>query len=168
MFFMVYKYFDYFFRLKSFFIRIENFKEEVLLKKKIVYMVDVCFFVYFYVKLFVFLFVIVFFIGFGGLVLYAVSDNSFVEVFWFFWIFVADFGNYVDRVGIGSRIVFVFISVGGMLIFVMMLGFVFDVILEKVDLLRKGKSEVIESNYVLIFGWSDKLVSLCLLFLNFL
>uniref|UniRef100_A0A0D6R041 RCK N-terminal domain-containing protein n=1 Tax=Araucaria cunninghamii TaxID=56994 RepID=A0A0D6R041_ARACU len=47
-----------------------------------------------------------------------------------------------------------------MLIFAMMLGLVSDAISEKVDSLRKGKSEVIESNHILILGWSDKLGSL--------
>ena len=45
-----------------------------------------------------------------------------------------------------------------MLIFAMMLGLVSDAISEKVDSLRKGKSEVIEKNHILILGWSDKLV----------
>jgi hypothetical protein len=40
----------------------------------------------------------------------------------------------------------------------MMLGLVSDAISEKVDSLRKGKSEVIEKNHILILGWSDKLV----------
>ncbi|PKI53052.1 hypothetical protein CRG98_026632 [Punica granatum] len=39
----------------------------------------------------------------------------------------------------------------------MMLGLVSDAISEKVDSLRKGKSEVIERNHILILGWSDKL-----------
>jgi hypothetical protein len=39
-----------------------------------------------------------------------------------------------------------------------------DAISEKVDSLRKGKSEVIERSHILILGWSDKLV----LQLNFL
>ncbi|KAI7991814.1 putative ion channel POLLUX [Camellia lanceoleosa] len=69
-------------------------------------------------------------------------------------------GNHADRVGIGPRIVSVSVSAGGMLIFAMMLGLVSDAISEKVDSLRKGKSEVIESNHILILGWSDKLGSL--------
>ena len=50
------------------------------------------------------------------------------------------------------------ISSGGMLIFAMMLGLICDAISEKVDSLRKGKSEVIERDHILILGWSDKLV----------
>ncbi|GAB2214790.1 hypothetical protein Drorol1_Dr00019153 [Drosera rotundifolia] len=38
-----------------------------------------------------------------------------------------------------------------------MLGIVFYGISEKMDSLRKGKSEIIESNHILILGWSNKL-----------
>ncbi|GFY94702.1 hypothetical protein Acr_10g0000870 [Actinidia rufa] len=97
---------------------------------------------------------------FGGLALYAVTDSSFTEALWQSWTFVADSGNHADIVGSRPRIVSVSISSGGMLIFAMMLGLVSDAISEKVDSLRKGKSEVIESNHILILGWSDKLGSL--------
>ncbi|KAL8520042.1 hypothetical protein ACS0TY_010829 [Phlomoides rotata] len=123
-------------------------------------MVDVCFSCYPYAKLLAFLFSTMFLIGFGGLALYAVSDISFAEALWLSWTFVADSGNYADRVGTEPRIVSVSISSGGMLIFAMMLGLVSDAISEKVDSLRKGKNEVNERNHILILGWSDKLGSL--------
>ncbi|XP_010681890.2 probable ion channel SYM8 isoform X3 [Beta vulgaris subsp. vulgaris] len=159
--FLVYKYLDYLPRLlKSLSKRTENYKEEVPPKKIFAYMVDVCFSFYPYAKLLALLFATIFLIGFGGLALYAVSDNSLAEALWLSWTFVADSGNHADRVGVGPRIVSVSISAGGMLIFAMMLGLISDAISEKVDSLRKGKSEVIESNHVLILGWSDKLGSL--------
>lgn len=158
--FLVYKYLDYVPRLKCLSKSTENYREEVPVKKKIAFMVDVCFSVYPYAKLLALLFATVFLIGFGGLALYAVSDISLAEALWLSWTFVADSGNHADRVGTGPRIVSVSISAGGMLIFAMMLGLVSDAISEKVDSLRKGKSEVIESNHVLILGWSDKLGSL--------
>ncbi|KAG8368837.1 hypothetical protein BUALT_Bualt15G0088300 [Buddleja alternifolia] len=158
--FMLYKYLDYLPRIKNLSKRKKDRKEEVPLKKRIAYMVDVCFSVYPYAKLLALLFATLFLIGFGGLALYAVSDGSFTEALWLSWTFVADSGNHADRVGTGPRIVSVSISAGGMLIFAMMLGLVSDAISEKVDSLRKGKSEVIESNHILILGWSDKLGSL--------
>ncbi|KAL2254303.1 UNVERIFIED_CONTAM: putative ion channel SYM8 [Sesamum indicum] len=158
--FLLYKYVDYLPRIKNLSKRMKDSKEEVPLKKRIAYMVDVCFSVYPYAKLLALLFATLFLIGFGGLALYAVSDGSFTEALWLSWTFVADSGNHADRVGTGPRIVSVSISSGGMLIFAMMLGLVSDAISEKVDSLRKGKSEVIESNHILILGWSDKLGSL--------
>ncbi|KAJ6928038.1 hypothetical protein NC651_011904 [Populus alba x Populus x berolinensis] len=158
--FVLYKYLDYFPQIKTLSKRTMNNKEEAPLKKRIAYMVDVCFSVYPYAKLLALLVATIFLIGFGGLALYAVSDGSLAEALWLSWTFVADSGNHADRVGTGPRIVSVSISSGGMLIFCMMLGLVSDAISEKVDSLRKGKSEVIEKNHTLILGWSDKLGSL--------
>lgn len=158
--FVLYKFLDYLPRIKNLSKSSKDNKEEVPLKKRIAYMVDVCFSVYPYAKLLALLFATIFLIGFGGLALYGVSDGSFAEALWLSWSFVADSGNHADRVGTGPRIVSVSISSGGMLIFAMMLGLVSDAISEKVDSLRKGKSEVIESNHILILGWSDKLGSL--------
>lgn len=158
--FVLYKYLDYLPQIKYISRKPKPNKEEVPLKKRIAYMVDVCFSVYPSAKLLALLFATIFLIGFGGLALYAVSDGSLAEALWLSWTFVADSGNHADSVGTGSRIVSVSISSGGMLIFAMMLGLVSDAISEKVDSLRKGKSEVIEKNHILILGWSDKLGSL--------
>uniref|UniRef100_A0A2P2KUA2 Ion channel DMI1 n=1 Tax=Rhizophora mucronata TaxID=61149 RepID=A0A2P2KUA2_RHIMU len=158
--FIFYKFLDYLPQMKTLKKGANENKEEVPLKKRIAYMVDVCFSIYPYAKLLALLFATVFLIGLGGLALYAVSDSSLAEALWLSWTFVADSGNHADRVGTWPRIVSVSISSGGMLIFAMMLGLVSDAITEKVDSLRKGKSEVIEKNHVLILGWSDKLGSL--------
>ncbi|GMI74380.1 hypothetical protein like AT5G49960 [Hibiscus trionum] len=158
--FVLYKCLDYLPQVKIISKRTKPNKEEVPLKKRIAYMVDVCFSVYPYAKLLALLFATTFLIAFGGLALYAVTDGSLTEALWLSWTFVADSGNHADSVGIGPRIVSVSISSGGMLIFAMMLGLVSDAISEKVDSLRKGKSEVIEKNHMLILGWSDKLGSL--------
>nr|GMC78603.1 ion channel DMI1 isoform X1 [Ipomoea batatas]GMC89752.1 ion channel DMI1 isoform X1 [Ipomoea batatas] len=158
--FMLYKYLGYFSRIMNLSRRTKVNKEGVPLKKRIAYTVDVCFSIYPYAKLLALLFATLFLIGYGGLALYAVSDKNFTESLWLSWTFVADSGNHADMAGIGPRIVSVLISSGGMLIFAMMLGLVSDAISEKVDSLRKGKSEVIESNHILILGWSDKLGSL--------
>ncbi|XP_019171657.1 PREDICTED: probable ion channel SYM8 isoform X2 [Ipomoea nil] len=158
--FVLYKYVAYFSRIMNLSRRTKVNKEEVPLKKRIAYTVDVCFSIYPYAKLLALLFATLFLIGYGGLALYAVSDKNFTESLWLSWTFVADSGNHADMAGIGPRIVSVLISSGGMLIFAMMLGLVSDAISEKVDSLRKGKSEVIENNHILILGWSDKLGSL--------
>lgn len=158
--FALYKYLDYLPRIIDLLKRKYTKNEEVPLKKRIAYMVDVCFSVYPYAKLLALLFSTLFLIGYGGLALYAVGDGRFTEAIWLSWSFIADSGNHADMVGAGPRMVSVLISSGGMLIFAMMLGLVSDAISEKVDSLRKGKSEVIESNHILVLGWSDKLGSL--------
>lgn len=158
--FLLYKYLDYLPKIKYLSKRTKPDTEEVPLKKRIAYTVDVCFSLYSCAKLLALLFSTIFLIGFGGLALYAVSDGSLAEALWRAWTFVADSGNHADTVGLGPRIVSVSITSGGMLIFAMMLGLVSDAISEKVDSLRKGRSEVIEKNHILILGWSDKLGSL--------
>lgn len=158
--FVLYKYLDYLPQIINFLRRTESNKEDVPLKKRVAYMVDVFFSIYPYAKLLALLCATFFLIAFGGLALYAVTGGSMAEALWHSWTYVADAGNHAETEGTGQRIVSVSISAGGMLIFAMMLGLVSDAISEKVDSLRKGKSEVIERNHVLILGWSDKLGSL--------
>ncbi|GMY32832.1 Ion channel CASTOR [Fagus crenata] len=95
-----------------------------------------------------------------GLALYGVTDGSLAECLWLSWTYIADSGNHAGSEGIGWKLVSVSISFGGMLIFAMMLGIVSDAISEKLDSLRKGRSEVVEQNHTLILGWSHKLGSL--------
>lgn len=158
--FIFYRFLDYIPRVKKLSRKMNDDKEEVPFKKRLAYSLDVLFSVYPYAKLLALLLATIFLIAFGGLALYAVSDSSYAEALWQSWTFVADSGNHAEVVGMGPRIVSVSISAGGMLIFAMMLGLVSDAISEKVDSLRKGRSEVIESNHILILGWSDKLGSL--------
>lgn len=140
--------------------------EVVPLKKRIAYKTDVLFSVYPYAKLLALLLATMLLIGFGGLALHAVSDNSLLEAFWLSWTFLADSGTHADQVGFGPRVVSIVISSGGMMIFALMLGLVSDAISEKVDSLRKGKSEVIEMDHILVLGWSDKLVFTFKLYLS--
>ncbi|KAL5220345.1 hypothetical protein ABZP36_025058 [Zizania latifolia] len=140
--------------------RVRSTEEEVPLKKRIAYKVDVFFSGHPYAKLLALLLATIVLIASGGIALYVVSGSGFLEALWLSWTFVADSGNHADQVGLGPRIVSVSISSGGMLVFATMLGIVSDAISEKVDSWRKGKSEVIEVNHILILGWSDKLGSL--------
>uniref|UniRef100_A0A0E0CAW0 RCK N-terminal domain-containing protein n=1 Tax=Oryza meridionalis TaxID=40149 RepID=A0A0E0CAW0_9ORYZ len=154
------KYIDQLRRRNTDSIRLRSTEEEVPLKKRIAYKVDVFFSGHPYAKLLALLLATIILIASGGIALYVVSSSGFLEALWLSWTFVADSGNHADQVGLGPRIVSVSISSGGMLVFATMLGLVSDAISEKVDSWRKGKSEVIEVNHILILGWSDKLGSL--------
>ncbi|KAH7298873.1 hypothetical protein KP509_25G062400 [Ceratopteris richardii] len=138
----------------------KNIDEVVPFSKRVAYLVDVLFSTHPYAKSIALLFATFLLIGFGACLLYAVGDEDFMDALWKSWTYVADSGNHADSIGMGPRIVSVGISIGGMLIFALMLGLVSDAISEKVDSLKKGKSEVIESGHTLILGWSDKLGSL--------
>ncbi|KAG2727619.1 hypothetical protein I3760_01G165800 [Carya illinoinensis] len=152
----IFKYIDYVSKSRS----LDNVSEEVSLSKQLAYRVDAFLSVHPYAKPLALLVATLLLICLGGLSLFGVTDGSLVECLWLSWTYVADSGNHTDSEGIGWRLVSVSISFGGMLIFAMMLGLVSDSISEKLDSLRKGRSEVVEQNHTLILGWSDKLGSL--------
>ncbi|KAG6550567.1 hypothetical protein Mapa_007936 [Marchantia paleacea] len=155
--FLIFKYVDEIPRLSA---DNRSGEEEAPLSKRMAYRVDVLFSTIPFFKPLALLFATILLIGLGGIALFAVSGDTWGEALWRAWTYVADAGNHADSEGTGPRVVSICISFGGMLIFALMLGLVSDAISEKVDSLRKGKSEVIESNHTLILGWSDKLGSL--------
>ncbi|TKV90240.1 hypothetical protein SEVIR_9G015700v4 [Setaria viridis] len=134
--------------------------EEVPINKRFAYRVDIFLSLQPYAKPLVLLVATLLLIALGGLALFGVTDDSLSDCLWLSWTFVADSGNHANAVGFGPKLVSVSISIGGMLVFAMMLGLVTDSISEKFDSLRKGRSEVIEQSHTLILGWSDKLGSL--------
>ncbi|KAK4566331.1 hypothetical protein RGQ29_002540 [Quercus rubra] len=154
--FLIFKYVDYVSKSRS----LDNISEEVSLNKQLAYWVDLFLSVHPYAKPLGLLVATLLLICLGGLALYGVTDGSLAECLWLSWTYVADSGNHADSEGIGWKLVSVSISFGGMLIFAMMLGLVSDAISEKLDSLRKGRSEVVEKSHTLILGWSDKLGSL--------
>nr|CAB3497501.1 unnamed protein product [Digitaria exilis] len=141
-------------------IRSSRDSEEVPINKRFAYRVDIFLSLHPYAKPLVLLVATLLLIALGGLALYGVTDDSLSDCLWLSWTFVADSGNHANAVGFGPKLVSVSISIGGMLVFAMMLGLVTDSISEKFDSLRKGRSEVIEQSHTLILGWSDKLGSL--------
>lgn len=152
---IIFKYIDYVSRSRS----SENVSEEVSLNKLLAYRVDLFLSVRPYAKPLALLVATLLLICLGGLALFGVKEDSIAECLWLSWAYVADSGNHANSEAIGERLVSVSISFGGMLIFAMMLGLVSDAISEKLDSLRKGRSEVVEQNHTLILGWSDKLVT---------
>lgn len=99
-------------------------------------------------------------IAFGTAALLAASGGSLYEELWaavegigIDW----TFGGVEERTWL-ERVVAVIISIGGMLVTALMLGIVSDAIGEKMDDLRKGNSDVLESGHTLILGWNDKLL----------
>ncbi|KAH1096005.1 hypothetical protein J1N35_012926 [Gossypium stocksii] len=152
----VFKYIDYTSKFRSSY----NCSEKVSLNKQLEYRVDVLLSVHPYAKALALLVATLMLICLGGLALFGVTDDSLADCLWLSWTYVADSGNHANSEGMGPRLVSVSISFGGMLIFAMMLGLVSDAISEKLDSLRKGRSEVVEQNHTLILGWSDKLGSL--------
>lgn len=153
--FLIFKYVDYVSKSRR---SADSSAEEVSLNKQLAYRVDLFLSVHPYAKPLALLVATLLLICLGGLALFGVTVDGLADCLWLSWTYIADSGNHANSEGIGPRLVSVSISFGGMLIFAMMLGLVSDAISEKLDSLRKGRSEVVEQNHTLILGWSDKLV----------
>jgi len=106
-------------------------------------------------------------VAIGGLFYSLVIDESdyedrniFSESFWNAWTFMADPGSHSEVVTSSQRIVASFITVGGIIFFAAMLGMIVDILREKMEALRQGRSKVVHSDHVLILGWNDKAIHL--------
>ncbi|KAK9820268.1 hypothetical protein WJX72_008313 [[Myrmecia] bisecta] len=127
------------------------------------YRVDAWFSTNAYAKILSLLYLTLALIYLGGLGLYAASGVSLHDAFWqavagagIDWTF-AD-GDDDKGPSFLARLMAVGVSTGGMLITALMLGIVSDTIGDKIEDMRKGKSDVLESNHSLILGWSDKVL----------
>lgn len=97
----------------------------------------------------------------GGLLLKVVRPSTALkETVWESWTFLADPGSHTSLVSEGLRIVGVIMTLTGILYFSVIMGFVVDGIRAKMDMLKKGKTNVAEQNHTLLLGWSDKSISL--------
>lgn len=96
----------------------------------------------------------------GSILLSTVDDLPVSVSAWLAWTYVADPGTHADAEGLGHKIVSFLITLGGMLVFALMIGIISDVIGEKVDHLKEGKARVLEAGHTLILGWSDKALAI--------
>ena len=82
------------------------------------------------------------------------------ECLWTAWTYIADPGTHADSSTGLLRLVSLGLTLGGMVIFALVIGIVSDDVGSFVDNLRKGKSRVVESGHTLIIGQGDKLIPL--------
>ena len=85
----------------------------------------------------------------------------FPESFWETYCFLMDPGGHLEVESPGQRVWGSIISWVGVIIFSVLIGFVIDSVMEKMDDLKKGRSTVVESEHTLILGWTDKAAGLC-------
>lgn len=88
----------------------------------------------------------------GGCLWWISTEDSLIESFWAAWTFIADPGTHADNTGLMQRLVSLLMTLGGMIIFAMLIGIISEDIGSFVDNLREGKSRVIVSNHTLILG----------------
>ncbi|HQX16872.1 MAG TPA: NAD-binding protein [Anaerolineales bacterium] len=65
-----------------------------------------------------------------------------------------DSGTMGGDTGVGFRIVMLFVTLGGIFIVSALIGVLNNAIEGQIDRLRKGRSQVLETNHTLILGWS--------------
>ncbi len=82
---------------------------------------------------------------------------TFINSFWMSLMRTLDPGTMGDDVGWTFRFVMLVVTIIGILMISILIGVVSKGILDKVDLLRKGRSFVVEKNHILVLGWSSKI-----------
>ena len=64
-----------------------------------------------------------------------------------------DSGTMGGDTGVGFRIVMLFVTLGGIFIVSALIGVLNNAIEGQIDRLRKGRSQVLETNHTLVLGW---------------
>ncbi|KDO27252.1 hypothetical protein SPRG_07501 [Saprolegnia parasitica CBS 223.65] len=82
------------------------------------------------------------------------------EAIWEAWMYMTFPGAQREAVSWDHRAIAMIVSIIGILFFAVILGFVVDSVREKMDSLKKGKSNVVEENHTLLLGWTDKSIYL--------
>lgn len=88
------------------------------------------------------------------------GELDFLHGLWRGWMFVADGGSMGEEETVATRAVAIVVTIGGLLVFALLLGLVSETLGEKLDDLKKGRSRVIESNHTLVLGWEEKIFTL--------
>lgn len=99
----------------------------------------------------------------GGVVYWIATmgeeGSDLIHGFWAAWTFIADAGTQGGESTFITRAIAMFITIGGMMIFALLLGLVSETLGGLMDNLKEGHSRVIESNHTLVLGWNEKIFS---------
>ena len=91
--------------------------------------------------------------------IYKVGDDTttkYGDAMWVAWTYMTDGGTQADEHSRWARVASAFISIWGILMIAILVGFVVDSVRELMISLKKGTSTVIEEGHVLILGWTDR------------
>jgi hypothetical protein len=84
------------------------------------------------------------------------SGDGYGDCVWEAWTYMADPGTHADATSLKARAIGGVISALGIFFFATVLGFVVDNVRGLMDSLKQGKSLVVESDHILILGWTDR------------
>uniref|UniRef100_A0A7S0EYY4 RCK N-terminal domain-containing protein n=1 Tax=Hanusia phi TaxID=3032 RepID=A0A7S0EYY4_9CRYP len=96
----------------------------------------------------------------GGMILSLTQGEDIGSALWESWTYVADPGTQVNAERPGLRAIALAITVGGLVVFALMVGLITESVSEQVEDFRKGKSRVLEHGHTLILGFNDKCLSI--------
>jgi hypothetical protein len=82
------------------------------------------------------------------------NENAPLDYVWAGWLIMNDPGAMNLAEGSVGRVVAAMFGLTGIIYFSMVLGFVIDAIRDSLDAIKKGRSIVVESNHILILGWT--------------
>ena len=85
------------------------------------------------------------------------AGMGFLEAMWQALMRSVDSGAVAGDVGWAFRLVGLLVTIGGIFILSTLIGVLTAGLESKLEALRKGRSEVLESGHTLILGWSDKI-----------
>ena len=85
-----------------------------------------------------------------------VGEGELVSDFWKVWTYIAKLDDVSETTNAG-RLIAIFITTGGFLLFAVLITLVNDALRSRVDALKQGRSQVFEKGHTLVLGWSDRI-----------
>jgi hypothetical protein len=83
------------------------------------------------------------------------EQAGYAEAAWASWLYMADPGMLASAPPtLDARLVALFVQIGGIVFFSIIVGFVADAVKEKMGALKKGRSSVVESGHTVMLGWT--------------
>ncbi len=85
---------------------------------------------------------------------------SFIEAFWLSLMRTFDAGTMGGDTGWGFRLAMLAVTLGGIFVISTLIGVLTSSVEDKVESLRKGRSQVLENGHTVILGWSEQVFTI--------
>jgi Trk K+ transport system NAD-binding subunit len=85
---------------------------------------------------------------------------TFGEIAWGSLLRTLDPGTMGSDTGIGFRIAMLLVTLFGVVLVASLIGIISNALSSRIELLRKGKSKVLEKDHTLILGWNSKVIQI--------
>ena len=88
------------------------------------------------------------------------QQPTFGEIAWLALLRTLDAGTMAGDAGLGFRAAMFVVTIFGVILVATLIGIISNALSNRVELLRKGRSDVLESNHTVILGWNSKAVQI--------